>query len=105
MSAATAARWSLTSRRHWLRSIASAALRMLRPASVGSMSSAQKIATCSTSGREGKFLLALRRQAFEARHAFGDRMKFLLVAGVDRYFWSAVKLGLVKRADFEDHGR
>src|ERR1700722_18517331 len=105
MSAAAAARWSLTSRRHWLRSIANAWLRMLRPASAGSTNSAQKIATCSTSGRAGKFLLTLRRQAFEARHAFGDRMEFLLVAGVDRNLWRAVKLGLVKRADFEDYGR
>src|SRR6185312_15199259 len=64
----------------------------------------RKIAMYSTSGRAGN-PLSLRRQLLEARHALRDRVELLLVAGIDRYLWSAVKLGVIERADFEHHRR
>src|SRR5580692_3553853 len=103
MSAATAAGWSRMSRRHWLRSIASTAALMLRPASAGSMISVPEIATCSTSGPAGKSLLALWRQFLEARHSLGDGMERLLVAGVDRGLRQTIERGVVKCAGFQDH--
>src|SRR5579859_5528974 len=104
MSAAMAAGWSPTSRRRWLRSTASAAAPMRKEASAGSTNWVRTIATCSTSGQVASFL-AGRRQLLEARHALGDRVKLLLVAGEDRDLRGAVLGGIVERADLEHHGR
>src|ERR1700744_6295015 len=99
-----AAGWSPTSSRRWLRSIASAAVRMRKEASAGSTTWARKIATCSTSGRAAS-LLTLRWQLLEAWHSLRDRLKLLLVAGEDRRLRASVHRGIVERAGFQDHRR
>src|SRR6266550_5014325 len=60
MSAATAARWSRTSRPPWLRSIANAKAPMPMRGCAGSTISAPRIATCSTSGRGANLRLPPR---------------------------------------------
>jgi hypothetical protein len=45
----------------------------------------------------------LRRQSLECRQAFGDMMKWLLVDRVDRHPRAAKSVGIVERADFQDH--
>src|ERR1700733_9376112 len=104
MSAATAARWSRTSRQRWFRFIAKRAARMRKPASAGSTISVPTTVTCSTSGRAGSSL-SLWRQFLEARHALGDRVERLHVAGEDRRLRAAIHRGIVECAGFQDNGR
>src|SRR3954452_15729616 len=125
MSAATAARWSLTSRPRCLRSTVNvpAAARMQR--SDGSTNSAPVTATCSMSGRAGrreyhrgrlgetgKTEASAReaetlpfRQPFKRRNSLGDLMEWLLVDGVDRRLRGTEQLGLVQGSDFQNHSR
>ena len=45
------------------------------------------------------------RQSLEGRQALGDLVEGLLVDRENRHPWAAEKAWIVKRADFQDHGR